>query len=146
MHVYGHKWACQLVYNPHLIEGLDLLDSEGTERLWSYFIKLIGIEHSSLVGVTTCYYINWLSGSDSNVCGWSIVKPLLSDLRWSEILEYGSNVISRKGFTTKERPLRKYLIAVKFQPYIFNHSGQTKEWHSYPYMPVSVHHRLSPQS
>ena len=49
MHAYGHEWACQLVYDPRLIEGLSLSDGEGTERLWSHFIKLIGIEQSSSV-------------------------------------------------------------------------------------------------
>ncbi|KIK23749.1 hypothetical protein PISMIDRAFT_50762, partial [Pisolithus microcarpus 441] len=44
MHAYGHEWACQLVYNPCLISGLGLSDGEGTEHLWSHFIKLIGIE------------------------------------------------------------------------------------------------------
>ncbi|KAI6031038.1 hypothetical protein EDC04DRAFT_2868959 [Pisolithus marmoratus] len=47
MHAYGHEWACQLIYNPCLITGLGLSDGEGTERLWSRFIKLIGIEHVS---------------------------------------------------------------------------------------------------
>lgn len=47
MHAYGHEWACQLVYNPRLIKGLGLSDGEGTERLWSRFIRLIGIERSS---------------------------------------------------------------------------------------------------
>ena len=45
MHAYGHEWACQLIYNPRLIEGLGLSDGEGTERLWSHFIKLIGIQN-----------------------------------------------------------------------------------------------------
>ncbi|KIK80791.1 hypothetical protein PAXRUDRAFT_36082 [Paxillus rubicundulus Ve08.2h10] len=47
MHAYGHEWACQLVFNPHLAVGLGLLDGEGTERLWSCLIKLIGMKHSS---------------------------------------------------------------------------------------------------
>ncbi|KAG6369027.1 hypothetical protein JVT61DRAFT_1973 [Boletus reticuloceps] len=47
MHAYGHEWACQLVYNPRLATGLGLSDGEGTERLWSRLIKLIGIERSS---------------------------------------------------------------------------------------------------
>lgn len=50
MHAYGHEWACQLIYNPRLIEGLGLSDGEGTERLWSCFIKLIGIQRASSVG------------------------------------------------------------------------------------------------
>jgi len=49
MHTYGHEWACQLVYNPCLVPSLGLSDGEGTERLWSCLIKLIGIERSSLV-------------------------------------------------------------------------------------------------
>ena len=51
MHTYGHEWACQLVYNPCLAAGLGLSDGEGTECLWSHLIKLIGIEHSSLVSL-----------------------------------------------------------------------------------------------
>jgi len=49
MHTYGHEWACQLVYNPRLASGLGLSDGEGTERLWSRFIKIIGIERVSSV-------------------------------------------------------------------------------------------------
>ena len=49
MHAYGHEWACQLVYNSHLTEGLGLSNGEGTERLWSRLIRLIGIEWSSSV-------------------------------------------------------------------------------------------------
>ncbi|KAG2114308.1 uncharacterized protein F5147DRAFT_570583 [Suillus discolor] len=47
MHAYGHEWSCQLVYNPCICEGLGLSDGEGTERLWSRFIHLIGIQRSS---------------------------------------------------------------------------------------------------
>ncbi|KAI1784417.1 hypothetical protein LXA43DRAFT_1066776 [Ganoderma leucocontextum] len=47
MHAYGHQWACQLVYNPRLREGLGLTEGEGTERLWSKFRKLIGVTRSS---------------------------------------------------------------------------------------------------
>ncbi|KAI6108658.1 hypothetical protein EV401DRAFT_1871018, partial [Pisolithus croceorrhizus] len=52
MHAYGHEWACQLVYNPRIVKGLGLSDGEGTERLWSRFIRLIGIERSSSVCFT----------------------------------------------------------------------------------------------
>ncbi|KAG1727949.1 uncharacterized protein EDB91DRAFT_1239464 [Suillus paluster] len=48
MHAYGHEWACQLVHNPQMCIGLGLSDGEGTERLWSRFVCLIGIERSSL--------------------------------------------------------------------------------------------------
>ncbi|KAF8127442.1 hypothetical protein EV363DRAFT_1401161 [Boletus edulis] len=51
MHAYGHEWACQLVYNPRLVDGLGLTDGKGTERLWSRLIKLISIERSSSRGV-----------------------------------------------------------------------------------------------
>ncbi|KAI1788529.1 hypothetical protein LXA43DRAFT_894498 [Ganoderma leucocontextum] len=47
MHAYGHQWACQLVYNPRLREGLGLTEGEGTERVWSKFRKLIGVTRSS---------------------------------------------------------------------------------------------------
>ncbi|KAI6010340.1 hypothetical protein EDC04DRAFT_2871207 [Pisolithus marmoratus] len=49
MHAYSHEWACQLVYNPCLISGLGSSNGEGTEHLWSHFIKLIGIERVSSV-------------------------------------------------------------------------------------------------
>src|SRR5260370_40888 len=49
MHAYGHEWACQLEYNPRMCTGLGLSDGEGTERLWSRFVKLIGIQRSSSV-------------------------------------------------------------------------------------------------
>ena len=41
--------GCQLVYNPRVASGLGLSDGEGTKRLWSRFIKLIGIEWVSSV-------------------------------------------------------------------------------------------------
>ncbi|KAG1836304.1 hypothetical protein F4604DRAFT_1886125 [Suillus subluteus] len=47
MHAYGHEWACQLEFNPRMCIGLGLSDGEGTERLWSRFVKLIGIQRSS---------------------------------------------------------------------------------------------------
>ena len=47
MHAYGHQWACQLVYNPRLREGLGLTEGEGTERIWSKFRKLIGVTRTS---------------------------------------------------------------------------------------------------
>ncbi|KAI0669310.1 hypothetical protein C8Q78DRAFT_1095812 [Trametes maxima] len=47
MHAYGHQWACQLVYNPRLREGLGWSEGEGTERIWSKFRKLIGVTRSS---------------------------------------------------------------------------------------------------
>ena len=47
MHAYGHQWACQLIYNPRLREGLGLTEGEGTERIWSKFRKLIGVTRSS---------------------------------------------------------------------------------------------------
>jgi len=57
MHAYGHEWACQLIYNPQLIQGLGLSDGEGTERLWSRFIKLIGIQQASSVGSSSLFFI-----------------------------------------------------------------------------------------
>lgn len=47
MHAYGHRWACQIVYNPRIRVGLGLTDGEGVERLWSRLRKLIGITRSS---------------------------------------------------------------------------------------------------
>ncbi|KAG1728250.1 uncharacterized protein EDB91DRAFT_1314088 [Suillus paluster] len=42
-----HEWACQLAYNPCMCIGLGLSDGEGTERLWSRLVRLIGVERSS---------------------------------------------------------------------------------------------------
>ncbi|PPQ73357.1 hypothetical protein CVT26_015449 [Gymnopilus dilepis] len=47
MHAYGHRWACQLIYNPRLCKGVGLTDGEGVERLWSRLRKLIPIVRSS---------------------------------------------------------------------------------------------------
>ncbi|PPQ76972.1 hypothetical protein CVT26_007834 [Gymnopilus dilepis] len=47
MHAYGHQWACQLVYNPRLCNGLGLTDGEGAERVWSRLTKLIPIVRAS---------------------------------------------------------------------------------------------------
>ncbi|KAG1722374.1 uncharacterized protein EDB91DRAFT_1240225 [Suillus paluster] len=55
MHTYGHEWACQLVYNPCICVGLGLSDGEGTKRLWSRFVRLIGVEKSS-----SCHRRIWL--------------------------------------------------------------------------------------
>ncbi|KAK0442762.1 uncharacterized protein EV420DRAFT_1726806 [Desarmillaria tabescens] len=41
MHSYGHQWACQLVYNPRLTDGLGLTDGKGVEQFWSCLWKLI---------------------------------------------------------------------------------------------------------
>nr|VWO93910.1 Plasma membrane ATPase (EC [Ganoderma boninense] len=48
MHAYGHQWACQLVYNPRLQEGLGLTEGEGTERIWSKFRMLIARERAAI--------------------------------------------------------------------------------------------------
>ncbi|EMD40519.1 hypothetical protein CERSUDRAFT_44780, partial [Gelatoporia subvermispora B] len=47
MHAYRHEWACQLVYNPRLREGLGLRDGEGVERLWSRLRVFIPITRTS---------------------------------------------------------------------------------------------------
>ncbi|KAG2160029.1 uncharacterized protein EDB93DRAFT_1237264 [Suillus bovinus] len=59
MHAYGHKWACQLKYNPCMCTGLGLSDGEGTERLWSRFVKLIGIQRSSSMRADLGDWIKW---------------------------------------------------------------------------------------
>ncbi|RXW14843.1 hypothetical protein EST38_g11010 [Candolleomyces aberdarensis] len=47
MHSYAHQWACQLVYNPRLREGLGLSDGEGVERYWSRMRKIISVTRTS---------------------------------------------------------------------------------------------------
>lgn len=93
MHAYGHEWACQLVYNPRLTEGLGLSDGEGTERLWSRLIRLIGIERSSSVR-NVCHVIAvllTLFGRGSVVYGClTDMLPLLV-MKCAQILESGSS-------------------------------------------------------
>lgn len=62
MHAYGHQWACQLVYNPRLREGLGLSEGEGTERVWSKFRKLIGVTRSSAVRMTEVVHCRLVCG------------------------------------------------------------------------------------
>ena len=79
MHAYGHEWACQLVFNPHLSVRLSLTDGEGTERLWSCMIKLIGIEHLSLVRLSLTLIVanlNQLFKSSNAAFGLLTDKPL----------------------------------------------------------------------
>ncbi|XP_071124793.1 uncharacterized protein [Mytilus edulis] len=38
-HCYGHKMACQVLYNPRKKNGIGLTDGESLERLWSYLGK-----------------------------------------------------------------------------------------------------------
>ena len=79
MHAYGHKWACQLVFNPCLSVRLGLTDGEGTEWLWSHMIKLIGIEHSSLVRLSLTLIVanlNQLFKSSNATFGLLTNKPL----------------------------------------------------------------------
>eukprot|EP00112_Aurelia_sp_Birch-Aquarium-sp1_P007292 Seg1794.4 transcript_id=Seg1794.4/GoldUCD/mRNA.D3Y31 product="hypothetical protein" protein_id=Seg1794.4/GoldUCD/D3Y31 len=35
-HCYGHKMACQVLFNPRRMTGFGLTDGEGVERLWAY--------------------------------------------------------------------------------------------------------------
>ena len=57
MHAYGHQWSCQLIYNPHLKEGLGLMDGEGVERIWSRLRGLIGIECRSGVRMSSATHL-----------------------------------------------------------------------------------------
>ncbi|KAL3859476.1 hypothetical protein ACJMK2_009696 [Sinanodonta woodiana] len=42
-HCYGHKMACQILYNPRRTIGLGLSDGECVERLWSFLGKFSNI-------------------------------------------------------------------------------------------------------
>lgn len=81
MHAYGHQWACQLIYNPRLREGLGLTEGEGTERIWSKFRKLIGVTRSSGVCdlCPQCKQV-FLTSDDSALdeYGYWIDTPMLS--------------------------------------------------------------------
>ncbi|KAI6026008.1 hypothetical protein EDC04DRAFT_2930447 [Pisolithus marmoratus] len=92
MHAYGHEWACQLVYNPRLITGLGLSDGEGTERLWSRFIKLIGIER-----VSSCQRRIWLLDQHAVAIGYG----LRTDLRdWAR--RHLKKGVREQGSATQE--------------------------------------------
>ena len=64
MHAYAHQWACQLVYNPRLREGLGMTEGEGTERIWSKFRKMIGVTRTSGVSVRLHLFI-WIDFAHS---------------------------------------------------------------------------------
>jgi hypothetical protein len=49
MHVYGHQWPCQVVYNPRFQKGIGLTDGEAVERFWSKMMIIIGVERNSAV-------------------------------------------------------------------------------------------------
>ena len=117
MHAYGHKWACQLVYNPCLVVGLGLSDGEGTERLWSWFIKLIGIKWSSSVsyyGSVDLYHF-WLPHSVNAVSGLLTVKLPQLDWRCAKSLIPGSNIALRKVLGNREMLLKGSSRVVAFQ-------------------------------
>ncbi|KAG1755309.1 hypothetical protein EDD22DRAFT_981585 [Suillus occidentalis] len=59
MHAYGHEWACQLEHNPWMCVGLGLSDGEGTERLWSCFVRLIGSEMKADLGEWIKHHHKW---------------------------------------------------------------------------------------
>ncbi|KIK91903.1 hypothetical protein PAXRUDRAFT_13522 [Paxillus rubicundulus Ve08.2h10] len=63
-------------HNPRLAIGLGLSDGEGTERLWSQFIKLIGIERAS-----SCQHCVWLIDRHAAAVGQEMWKDLRSWLR-----------------------------------------------------------------
>ena len=42
-HAYGHRWECQLVYNPRKRKGFALTDGEACERIWSQLKFLISV-------------------------------------------------------------------------------------------------------
>ena len=46
MHSYAHQHECQLINNPWYRLGIGLLDGEGTERVWSQMMGLVGIERN----------------------------------------------------------------------------------------------------
>ncbi|EGO23827.1 hypothetical protein SERLADRAFT_409084 [Serpula lacrymans var. lacrymans S7.9] len=77
MHAYGHEWACQLMYNPQMANGLGLSDGKGTERLWSRFIRLIGIQQSS-----SWQQRLWLIDHQAAVIGQDMQNILGTWLKW----------------------------------------------------------------
>ncbi|KAJ8094931.1 hypothetical protein PM082_010147 [Marasmius tenuissimus] len=44
MHAYDHQWVCKPHYNPRMRIGLEIMDGECTERLWSRLHKMIRLE------------------------------------------------------------------------------------------------------
>ena len=97
MHAYGHEWACQLVYNPRLISGLGLSDGEGTEHLWSHFIKLIGIECiSSVSSYQILAGFSSLLPSNNATSGSLTTMQQPSVTKCAESSEIGLGAVSRK--------------------------------------------------
>ena len=87
----------QLVYNPHLISGLGLSDGEGAERLWSCFIKLIGIERvSSVSSYQTLSDISSLLLSVNATSGSLITMWQSLVMKCTGSLEIGLGAVSRR--------------------------------------------------
>lgn len=96
MHVYGHQWACQLAYNPHLCHGLGLTDGKGVERTWLRLRKLIGVVRPSSVSSWLCPWmlslINWLMHREPDKSGSQIVSYHPSPLIWEMIWVIGLGI------------------------------------------------------
>ncbi|KAJ7818983.1 hypothetical protein B0H14DRAFT_2372889, partial [Mycena olivaceomarginata] len=56
MHAFGHRWVCQLVYNPRCHDSVGLSDMKGVERLWSWICKLIPLTQAQWVRYSLNYY------------------------------------------------------------------------------------------
>lgn len=80
-HCYGHKMACQVIYNPRRQKGLGLTDGECVERLWSYLGKFSNISKE-------------------------MTPENRTDLLVDGLLHYGKRIIQKQG-TTLINKLRK---------------------------------------
>jgi hypothetical protein len=113
MHAYAHEWACQLIFNPRLCEGLGLTDGEGVERLWSRLRKLIGIQRSS--GVCSKLNIENLTihhfCSVNGVSGYWTASLYQLEESCETILGTGSSVNTNKGYCSKARKRRRSLMS-----------------------------------
>ena len=139
MHVYGHQWSCQLIYNPRLRTGLGLSDGEGVERLWSCLRKLIGITRMSGVRnhLPSLLDTNNASVRDPEEFGLLTGKPRIlgmsSEMTWAT----GSNAACSVASMAKVPRRKRFWRSAEFQSRNSMHSGTFRETLSCLYAHVS---------
>ena len=105
MHAYGHQWACQLAYNPHLCRGLGLMDGEGVERTWSQLRKLVGVVRTSSVRSFPSLQIKGVPLKESEISR-GLVSPGQCPLKKKRFWLGNQQEMVRSG---PEHQMRKFL-------------------------------------
>lgn len=139
MHAYGHQWACQLVYNPRLREGMGLTDGEGVERLWSRLRKLIGVTRSSGVSIARLWlYEAHVMHRDRGGSGFLTDRRPRLEVTCGMTSATGYNAVYVVVSKRKATRRRRLSASAEFQRRSCTVSGALKGSHSYLYEHVSL--------